>query len=49
MFLTALAAHGLLVIQIGAFDLGDLLLVALVFTQLTLLCTPSARYFASHH
>ena len=46
--LSALAAYGLLAIQIGAFDSADVLLVVLVFIQVALLCTPPARSYASH-
>ena len=48
-FLTALAAYGILVLQIGALDYRDLVLAALTLIQLIFLSMPSTREFASHH
>lgn len=47
--LSAFSAYGLLVVQIGAFDVPDLLLVVLFLAQAMLLCAAPARAFTSRH
>lgn len=47
-FLSAFTAYGLLMVEIGASDPAGILLVVLPLAQVVLLCTPRARFFASH-